>query len=110
MSAIYNFMIDSDAATRNPIARIKPLKEVKNDKIRALSTEEVQALLSKTKIVYPDFYPMLFTALFTGMRRGELLALMWDSINWVKGKSQLIKTMLTADWGHLNQVKTDMLI
>lgn len=99
MSAIYNFMIDSDAATRNPIARIKPLKEVKNDKIRALSTEEVQALLSKTKIVYPDFYPMLFTALFTGMRRGELLALMWDSINWVKGKITVDKNYVNGRLG-----------
>lgn len=99
MSAIYNFMIDSDAATRNPIARIKPLKEVKNDKIRALSTEEVQALLAKTKIVYPDFYPVLFTALFTGMRRGELLALTWDCINWVKGKITVDKNYVNGRLG-----------
>lgn len=86
MSAIYNFMIDSDAAVRNPLARIKSLKEVKNKKIRALRTEEVQALLSKTKQIYPDFFPLLFTALFTGMRQGELVALTWDSINWITQK------------------------
>ena len=99
ISAIYNFMIDSDAATRNPVARIKPLKEIKNDKIRALSTQEVQALLSKTKVVYPDFYPVLFTALFTGMRRGELLALTWDSINWVKGKITVDKNYVNGRLG-----------
>ena len=86
MSAIYNFMIDSDAAVRNPLARIKSLKEVKNKKIRALRTEEVQALLPKTKQIYPDFFPLLFTALFTGMRKGEILALTWDSINWITQK------------------------
>ena len=86
ISAISNFMIDSDAAVRNPLARIKSLKEVKNKKIRALCTEEVQALLSKTKQVYPDFFPLLFTALFTGMRKGEILALTWDSINWITQK------------------------
>lgn len=86
ISAIYNFMIDSDIAVRNPLARIKSLKEVKNKKIRALCTEEVQALLSKTKKIYPDFYPLLFTAIFTGMRQGELMALTWDSINWITKK------------------------
>lgn len=86
ISEVYNFMIDSDVAVRNPLARIKSLKETKNDKIRALCTEEVQALLTKTKIIYPDFYPLLFTAIFTGMRQGELLGLTWDSINWITKK------------------------
>lgn len=106
ISAIYNFMIDSDAATRNPVVRIKPLKEIKNDKIRALSTQEVQALLSKTKAIYPDFYPMLFTALFTGMRRGELLALTWDSINWVKGKITVDKNYVNGKLGTPKSSKT----
>ncbi len=91
MSEIFSFMIDNDVINKNPLARIKSLKETKNDKIRALSTEEVQALLSKTKQVYPDFYPLLFTALFTGMRQGELLGLTWSSINWVKGKIKIDK-------------------
>ncbi len=91
MSEIYSFMIDNDVVNKNPLTRIKALKETKNDKIRALSTEEVQALLSKTKQVYPDFYPLLFTALFTGMRQGELLGLTWSSINWVKGKIKIDK-------------------
>ena len=91
MSEIYSFMIDNDVVNKNPLARIKALKETKNNKIRALSTEEVQVLLSKTKQVYPDFYPLLFTALFTGMRQGELLGLTWSSINWVKGKIKIDK-------------------
>ena len=85
ISEIYTFMIDSNVITRNP-ARKQTLKETKNDKIRALSSIEVKALLSKTKIVYPDFYPLLFTAIFTGMRQGELFALTWDSINWITHK------------------------
>lgn len=84
-------MIDNDVVTRNPLARIKSLRETKNDKIRALSTEEVEILLSKTKLIYPDFYPLLCTALFTGMRQGELMALTWDSINWVKNKIKIDK-------------------
>ena len=91
LGSIFNFMIDSDVPVRNPLARIKALKETKNDKIRALSTIEVQTLLKKTKIVYPDFYPLLFTAIFTGMRQGELIALTWDSINWITKKITIDK-------------------
>lgn len=91
ISEIYSFMIDNDVVNKNPLARIKSLKETKNDKIRALSTEEVRILLSKTKQVYPDFYPLLFTALFTGMREGEILGLTWSSINWVTGKIKVDK-------------------
>ena len=86
MSQIFSFMIDNDVPVRNPLARIKNLKVAKNEKIRALSTVEVQALLSKTKVIYPDFYPLLFTAIFAGMRKGEILALTWDSINWITQK------------------------
>lgn len=91
INCIFNFMIDNDVITRNPLARIKSLKETKNEKIRALSTEETKVLLTKTKTVYPDFYPLLFTAIFTGMRQGELFALTWDSINWITRKITIDK-------------------
>ena len=84
MSQIFSFMIDNEVIVRNPLARIKSLREEKSEEVCALSSQEVQILLSKTKQVYPDFYPLLFTAIFTGLRQGELMALTWDSINWVK--------------------------
>ena len=34
---------------------------------------------------YPDFYPLLITAIFTGARQGELFSLTWDKINFVEG-------------------------
>lgn len=106
ISEIYTFMIDSNVITRNP-ARKQTLKETKNDKIRALSSIEVKALLSKTKAIYPNFYPLLFTALFTGMRQGELLALTWNSINWVTKKLLLIRIILMVELGHQKQVRQE---
>lgn len=55
-------------------------------KLREAENKSTEALLSKTKVIYPDFYPLLFTAIFTGMRKGEILALTWDSINWITQK------------------------
>lgn len=86
MSQIYSFMIDMDIVVKNPLVRIKSLKEERSEEIRSLSTEETKIFLSKAKEIYPDFYPLLFTALFTGMRQGELMGLTWDSINWITRK------------------------
>ena len=55
-------------------------------KLREAENKSTEALLSKTKVIYPDFYPLLFTAIFTGMRKGEILALTWNSINWITQK------------------------
>lgn len=99
MSQIYSFMIDMDIVVKNPLARIKSLKEERSEEIRSLSTEETKILLSKTKEIYPDFYPLLFTALFTGMRQGELMGLTWDSINWITRKITVDKNFTHGQVG-----------
>lgn len=104
MNAIFNKMIDDGITVKNPVARIKSLKEIKTKDVRSLSIKEVQALLTKTKQVYPDFYPLLFTAVYTGMRQGELLALTWDSINWQTSKIVVDKGYTH---GRLGSTKTD---
>ena len=104
ISAIYNKMIDDEVVIKNPVARIKSLKEIKTKDVRSLSIKEVQALLTKTKQVYPDFYPLLFSAIYTGMRQGELLALTWDSINWQTSKVVVDKGYTH---GRLGSTKTD---
>lgn len=104
MSQIYSFMIDMDIVVKNPLARIKSLKEERSEEIRSLSTEETKILLSKTKEIYPDFYPLLFTALFTGMRQGELMGLTWDSINWITRKITVDKNFTH---GRVGTTKTE---
>ena len=106
MSQIFSFMIDMDVVVKNPLARIKSLKEERSEEIRSLSTKETQILLSKTKVIYPDFYPLLFTALFTGMRQGELMGLTWDSINWVTRKITVDKNFTHGRVGSPKTGKT----
>ena len=55
------------------------LPRVERKEMDFLTAEEVRLLLSA---VDPDDYCLILTAVFTGMRRGELLALQWSDIDW----------------------------
>lgn len=61
--------------------------------MRILEADEVKKLLLTAKKYYPDFYPLLLTAVSTGMSRGEILGLTWQDIQW-KGKQIQVKRSL----------------
>lgn len=81
MGSVIQKAVDNDILAKNPVYKVKRLKTY-NVEMRFLDTEEVYAVLDAARIHYPDFYPLLMTAILTGMRRGELLGLTWDKINW----------------------------
>jgi integrase len=83
MSCVFNKMIDDEVILKNPVNKVKKLKLTKKE-MKILTMEEVYKVLEVAKEHYPSFYPALFTAIFTGMRQGELIALKWDKINWIK--------------------------
>lgn len=83
LSAIVEKQIENGKIFNNVVKQVKKLK-VSNNKARALTTEESQKLISACLKYMPDFYPLLYTALNTGLRRGELVALMWENIDFNK--------------------------
>lgn len=62
-------------------------------KFQALSIEEVEVFLNKVRD-HKD-YPIIYTALYTGMRQGELLGLRWDDVDLNR---KVIKVQRTAQW------------
>ncbi len=52
--------------------------------MRPLTIKETNKLLAVTKKHYSDFYPVLYIAVNTGLREGELFALTWDCVNFVE--------------------------
>lgn len=84
--SIFQKMIDDEIILKNPVRKVKKLKVEHKKEIKILSIIELNVLLETAKTYFPDFYPLLFTALMTGMRQGELLGLEWSKINWVTNK------------------------
>jgi len=68
--------------TVNPAGAVK-LPEDKKKDIRYLDTEHVKILLSAAK--QTKHFPAYYLELNTGLRRGELLALRWEDIDFEEG-------------------------
>lgn len=71
------------------VPRIKPLK-TPPQKFRFFTEAEYNQLLEETKKINQEFYEMVLFTLRTGVRVGELKALMWEDIDF-KNKKVTIK-------------------
>lgn len=71
---------------KNPACQVEDYNE-NNTRERFLSAEEIRALLRATKRTRsPLLRPVVYLALETGMRKGELLNLQWSDINFEASK------------------------
>jgi integrase len=68
----------------NPVSKIKiPKKDEARD--RFLSKEEAVKLLDRLKEQHPDVYDVAIMSLYSGMRVGECLKLIWADVNMEDG-------------------------
>lgn len=75
---MFNLAVKWGFLAASPVAGVKQYKE--DDRpMRVLSVEEEKALLASSP---PHLQTLVVTALNTGMRRGELLSLQWDAIDF----------------------------
>lgn len=90
IQAMLNYAVDNELLSSNPIARFKKLPQVKPT-IHFLNEKQITVFLQQAKLC-PVVYNVFFnTALFTGMRRGELLALEWSDIDFKRSKIRVNK-------------------
>ncbi len=83
--AVFNYAIKHDLVIKNPFLKIKKPSSIPKERKR-LSIDEALTLLQECKSMFPDFYPILATQIFTGLREGELLALKWGDFDFKSGK------------------------
>lgn len=89
ISAIINLADKhGDFVGRNPCKAVD-MKPGDNQRTEYLSKERIQLLKKNCRA---DVWPVVFCALCTGMRRGEILGLEWDRVDLVNDNITLLKT------------------
>lgn len=77
--SVFQHGVELGALVRNPSPEMKFRI---GDKIKKVLTEEqVRIFLTKAKEMNVEWYPIWATAVYSGMRNGELFALTWDKVN-----------------------------
>lgn len=104
--------VEDEMITRNVAIDVTP-PTVKKPKIRFWEWDNAKAFLVAEKKKYDKkrgrYYPIYALALSTGMRRGELLGIHWNDINYNKKTLIVRHSLVLTDDGPLLQdtLKTD---
>lgn len=56
-----------------------------------LTPDEVKKLVIEAK--QDKMYPLVITAIFTGMRKGEIMGLTWDCVDFVENRIHIVKSL-----------------
>ena len=91
LSKMYNLAISNKLLDYNPVNNVIRLRE-NNTKVRFLTKEEEQKLFKAIDENCPHIKNIVLTALLTGMRKGEILNLKWDNIDFNFNIIEILKS------------------
>jgi integrase len=101
LHAIFALAMKRGWCTANPVAAVDKPRNPHNHDIRYLNGDELELLLLAT----PDDElgqlerALYLTAAMTGLRRGELLALRWQDVDWGAGVVRVRRTFSRGQFG-----------
>lgn len=104
LQRVFEQAIANDYAEHNPVKRVKPPKKIKKNPA-ILEPEQIEQLFDTDSATSR----MFLLDMWTGLRRGELLALEWKNINLVKGFINVCQTLVAVKGGQAirNTTKTN---
>ncbi|MFH1699216.1 MAG: site-specific integrase [Candidatus Zixiibacteriota bacterium] len=79
---------------RDPSLHVKRPR-VEQEEMEFLNPEEIRLFLNN---VGQEYYAVLMTAVMTGMRRGELLALQWGDIDWNSNQISVRRSIFRGEF------------
>lgn len=88
--------------SRDPSQYVEGPPVVKEER-RVPEKEEIQNLLNDVEVNDPGFYPLLLVAICTGARRGEVLGLRWQDVDFKESKIHIRRSLVL---GKLSEPKT----
>lgn len=91
-----NKAIDWGYLQENPAKKVKPFKEPPG-RVKYLRKDEYERLLTVCKLT-PGLYEIVYTALHTGMRKGELVSLTWGDVDFERMEITLRETKNNEIW------------
>ena len=84
LKTLFNKALEWGYVHNNP-AKIVDYIEISDAKsIRYLSEEEYKKFMEVSKEGFKEYYPIFYTFIHTGMRKGEILSLDWSDIDFKK--------------------------
>lgn len=98
-SWLLNHAVDWEYIRQNPAKKIKDPK-IPRREMDFLAPQEAREFLAAAP---PKWYPFFLTAITTGLRLGELLAMKWGNLDWNSGR-YFVKETLSRKRGVTLQV------
>jgi integrase len=111
LRAVLSAAVEDKLIDSNPASKVGKFnkRERGQSKAQAMTASEAQAFLNACVEVCPDYHPLFFTALRSGLRKSELIALKWGDIQFgecEEDKNRFILLQRHYYMGHFGTSKT----
>lgn len=99
LNSLFNKAVKQDKLIINPLTKSNvkiPTKKNKASTFVLPSEKRIKEMLGYIKKHRAYLYPLVLTAITTGMRRGELIGLKWDALNFQRNTLQ-VKNQISTE-------------
>lgn len=94
ISSAMDFAVVQKIITENPCKNVS-LPKIEHKEMQTIPADQLQAFLTEAKAT--GVYEMYYIELATGLRRGELLGLKWQDIDWKNGIMKVRRQVARVD-------------
>jgi len=85
LKAFFKKAVEWGYLDKSPADSLRSVEITDSKPIRFLSEEEYRRFMCICRQEYPEFYPMFYTFIHTGLRKAELLTLEWSDVDLKNG-------------------------